>query len=228
MVPRQAALKIDRIGRADGAVGGELNGGALHKRARRHHDLGVIARHGPRDRRDIAVDRGRRLNAAAEGQHPLGAAKLDGLNDVVAALAAVRDDAEAHALIEIRREDRALERTGDDIRREEKALIHGRKQAEICADLLTKSGRGEPVGTALDTFRRAADIAADRGQAAAGIFDQAADDHVRADVRRLDRLDKFAVAVVHHADHVRLALLAERDDLADLRNGEGRARGVSL
>ena len=55
-----------------------------------------------------------------------------------------------------------------------------------------------------------------------------ADDHVRAHVRRLGPLNKFAVAVVDHAQNVRFALLAERDQLPDLRDGERRPCRVAL
>ena len=227
-MPRQAALEIDRVGFADGAVGGQLDGRALHERARRHHDLRVVARHGPRDGGHIAVDRGRRLNAAAEGQHPLRRAELDGLNDIVPRFRPVRHDAEAQPLIHIRGKNRALERPGNDVRGKEEALVQTGQQAEIRADLLSEAGGRETVGAALDAFRRAADIAADGGQSAAGVFDQAADDHVRAHVRRLDPLDKFAVAVVDHAQNVRPALLAECDQLPDLRDGERRPCRVAL
>ena len=85
-------------------------------------------------------------------------------------LRAVRNDAEAKALIEIGREDRALERRCDNGRGKEEALIQRRQQAEIRTDLLPKAGRGEAVGTALDKVRPAADVAADGSKAAAGVL----------------------------------------------------------
>ena len=84
------------------------------------------------------------------------------------------------------------------------------------------------VGAAVDTFPRAADVAADGGQTAAGVLDERADDHIRADVAGLNGLDKLAVAVVHHAEHVRLALFAKADQLADACDGERRTHGVAL
>ena len=58
--------------------------------------------------------------------------------------------------------------------------------------------------------------------------DEAADDHIRPDVRRLDALDELAVAVVHHDLDVRLDLLAEANQLPNLLHGEARAGGVAL
>ena len=71
MIPCQAALKIDGVGRADRTVGRELNGRALHERACRHDDLVLIAGHIRRDRVGIAVDRRGGLDALAEGDHTL-------------------------------------------------------------------------------------------------------------------------------------------------------------
>ena len=45
--PRQAALEIDGVGRANRAVSGKLNGGTLHERARRHDDLKMCIRDRP-------------------------------------------------------------------------------------------------------------------------------------------------------------------------------------
>ena len=140
----------------------------------------------------------------------------------------IRDARKAQLFVHIRGEYRALERAGDHRGREEEALIHGRKQAEIRADLLPQPRRGETVGAALDARRRAADIAADGRKPAAGVFDEAAHDHIRAHVGRLAALDKFAVAVIDHAQSVGLALLAKRDELPDLFHRKRRARGVAL
>ena len=155
-------------------------------------------------------------------------AKLDALDDVVARLRRVRDAAKAQPLVDVRREHRALERAGRHGRREEEALIKRRHEPEVRADLLPEAGGAQTEGAAVDQILTAADVAADGREPAAGVFDERAHDHVRAEVGRLDRLDELAVAVVDHADDVRVDALAERDQLADLRDRERRARGVAL
>ena len=145
-------------------------------------------------------------------------AELDALDDVVARLRCVRDAAEAEPLVDVCREHRALERAGRHGRREEEALIKRRHEPEVRTDLLPEAGGAQAEGAAVDQILPAADVAADGRKAAAGVFDERADDHVRAEVGRLDRLDEFAVAVVDHADDVRVDALAERDQLADLRD----------
>ena len=48
VIPGEAALEIDGVGRADGPVGGELDGAALHEGAGGHDDLGCRSRAWPR------------------------------------------------------------------------------------------------------------------------------------------------------------------------------------
>ena len=228
MIPSKPSLEIYRIGWANRSVGGELNRRPLHKRARGHDDLGVIPRHGPRHRGHVAVDGSRRLNALAERQHPLRASELNGLNDIVPRLRAARNDVETEPLIHVRRENRALERAGDDRGRKEEALIEAWKQAQIRADLLPQSGSRKPIRAALDTFLCSADIPTDGRKPATWVFDQAADDHVRAQIGRLDGFHKLAVAVIDHAGNARLDRLAERDELADFLHGVRRSCRVPL
>ena len=65
-------------------------------------------------------------------------------------------------------------------------------------------------------------------QTAARILNQRTDDHICADVARLDGFHKLAVAVIDHADDIGTDGLDERDQLADLLDGERRAGGVAL
>ena len=136
--------------------------------------------------------------------------------------------AEAQLFIAGGGEHRALHGGGCDGGGEEEALIQLGQQAQIGADLPAQAGGGQTAGTAVDEVGPAADIAAGGGQTAAGILDEAAYDHVRAHVGRLPQLGKLAVAVVHHADDIRLALLTEGDQLTDLIHGEAGAGGVAL
>ena len=125
-------------------------------------------------------------------------------------------------------EHRALTRAGDDVRREEEALIERGHQPEVRADLLPEPGRGEAVGAAVHALLRTGDVAADGRKTAAGVLDEAADDHVRADIARLDRLDELAVAVIDHDRDVGFDRAADGDGLADLRDRERRTRLVAL
>ena len=138
------------------------------------------------------------------------------------------DDREAKLFIARRDKHCALDRAGNDVGRKEETLVQRGHEAEVCADLLPEAGRGEAVGAAVDTFLRAADVAADRGKAAAGVFNKAADDHICAEIARLVRLDKFTVAVVDHDDNIGAQLLAEGNGLADGVDGDRRARAVAL
>ena len=228
MHPGEAALEIDGVGLANGAVGGELDGAALDECACGHDDLAVVAGHIPRHRGDVAVHRRGGLNALAEGAHRGLAAQLHGLNDVVTRLGGIGYAAEAELLVDVRGEDRALERAGDDGGGEEEALIQARHQAQIRTDLLAQTRGGEAVRAAVYARLRAADVAADGRKAAARILDQGADDHVRAEVTRLNDVHKLAVAIVHHADDVAADALDERDQLADLPDGERRTGCIAL
>ena len=136
--------------------------------------------------------------------------------------------AEAQLFIAGGGEHRALDGGGGDGGGQEEALIQLGQQTQIGADLPTQAGGGQAAGTAVDEVGPAADVAAGGGQTAAGVLDKATHDHVRAYVGRLPQLGELAVAVVHHADDVRLALLAEGDELADLLHGEAGAGGVAL
>ena len=228
MLVGQSALEIHDIWFSDRSVGAELDAAALHEGARRHDDLAVVPGHRPRDGIDIAVHGRGGLNALAERDHALSGAELHRLNDIVAALRGVRHAPEAQPLIEIRREDRALERARRDGRGEEEALIQRGHESQIRADLLPQSRGAQTVGAALHEIGAAADIAADGREPAAGVFDERAHDQIRPHVRGLDALDELAVAVVHHADDVGLCALAERDQLPDLLHRKRRARGVAL
>ena len=65
--PGQAALEIDRIGRADGTIGGKLNGAALDEGTGGHNYLILVAGHVPGEGVGIGIHRGGGLNPLAEG-----------------------------------------------------------------------------------------------------------------------------------------------------------------
>src|SRR5699024_3143763 len=99
---------------------------------------------------------------------------------------------------------------------------------QIGPHLLAQARGGEAVGAPVHAGPGAADVPADGGQPAAGVFDETAYSHVRPHVGGLDDIHKLTVAVVHHADHVGLYGFAEPDQLPDLLHGEGGAGGVAL
>ena len=181
MKPGKPSLEIDRVGRADRTVGGELDRGALYERAGRHDHVAVVAGHRPGLGDGVAVDRSGRLDAAAEGDDRLGRAELDRLDDIVAFLFAVRDRFEAERLIETGGENRALERAGNNRRREEETLIERGQNAEVRPDLPAETGRAEAAGAKLDIRFFSADVAADRRKTAAGVFDQRTDRQIGAE-----------------------------------------------
>ena len=146
----------------------------------------------------------------------------------MAAFLRAGDAAEAQGFIQAGGENRALFRACHHRWGEEEALIQRRHQSQVRADLLPQTGGGKPIGAAVNALFRAADIAADGGKAAAGVFNQAAHGHVRAYVGGFDGFHKLAVAVVHHDGNAGLDIFAEGNQLADLPDGEGGAGGVAL
>ena len=72
---------------------------------------------------------------------------------------------------------------------------------------------------------RAADIPARGRKSPAGVFDEAADAHIRAEVRGFRLLRKFAVAVIHHQSMRSEVLLCSSaaSGAKSLGNSVGRA-----
>ena len=146
----------------------------------------------------------------------------------MAAFRGARNTAEAQGLIQIRGKNGAFLRSGYHGRSQEEPLVQGGHQAQIRAHLLSQSGGGESESTAADAPSCAADVAADRSKAAAGIFNQASHGHIRTHIRGLHGFHKLTVAVVHHHQHIRLYALAEGDQLPNLLYGKGGPCGVAL
>ena len=157
-----------------------------------------------------------------------GAAQGHRLDDVVAALRGVGDAGEAQLLIDVGGKDSALQSAGHHRGGQEQPLVQGGHQPQVGAHLLAQARGGEPVGAPVHALLGAADVAADGGKAAAGVFDEAAHHHVGPQIRRAPGLHELAVAVVHHDFHVRLDPLAEGDQFPDLPDREGGAGGVAL
>ena len=113
------------------------------------------------------------------------------------------------------------------MRREKQALIQQAVLSHRAAALAADARRGQFVRGVLHQIRTARDIAAGRGQAAARVFDQRAGNQIRADLGRLDLLDKLAIAVVHQDCSLRIGLPHSRADLPDLCAGQGFAHRIA-
>ena len=133
MVPGDASLEENGVGRAQGAVRRKLNGGALDKGAGCHNHLIVVPGHGPGLRGHKAVHRCGHLNALAEGLQPFRAVQVDGLDDVVPGRSRRRVDGKAQPLIEAGGKNGTLLRPGGDRGGQEEALVEGRVHAQSLA-----------------------------------------------------------------------------------------------
>ena len=176
----------------------------------------------------MAVHRRRGLNALTEGDDPLRRAEGDCLNDVVSALAAGRNHRKAKALKQIGRKDRPLQGGRRYGGRKEQSLIKILQNAQRRSHLLSQSRRGEAVRRIFHTFSFPGNVSADGGQPSAGILDQGPHHHVGAYIAGFFGLHEFPIAVVHHADHVRLNPLDEGDKLSDSVHGKGGTGLVAL
>ena len=107
-------------------------------------------------------------------------------------------------------------------------MVERRHQPQVGTYLLPQSWGGEAVGTAFHALPGAADITSDGSKATAGILDEAPYHHIGPQVRRLQRLHKLTITVIHHHLYIRLHLLTKGDYLPDLSDGKGRASGIAL
>ena len=106
--PLEIANNMKKAGGFIPGIRPQLNGRSLYKSTCRHDDIAVIARHCPRFRRYIAVDRCRRLNSLTECNQCIRIVECDRLNDIVTALTSVRNNLKSKFFVNICREDRTL------------------------------------------------------------------------------------------------------------------------
>ena len=185
MIPGQAALEIDRIRRLDRAIGTQLDGGALYKGTCRHDDL--CCRIPAYPTVPVSHSCPPALPPGCPSQNaimPSGVSKGHCLNDVVTALRSVRNN-------------RQIQDFHTHLRQRSRLLmllpprsVHGTSPdrrtgftPRACAYFFSKSRRRKAVRRILDALFLSDNVAADRCQSAARIFNQGADDHIRADVR---------------------------------------------
>ena len=121
----------------------------------------------------------------------------------------VGNTTEAKRLIEICRKNCAFFGTGYNRRGHKEALIQAKHQAQIGAYLLSKARGAETVCASIYTGLCAADISSDGRQAATGVFDQTANDHIRTHIGGLDGFHEFTIAIIYHDDHIRFDLLTK-------------------
>ena len=101
---------------------------------------------------------------------------------VMAAFCGVGNAGKAQLFIDVGGKYGALQRAGHHRGGQEQSLIEGGHQTQVCADLLPQTGGGQPVSAPLHALLGAADVAADGGQAAPGILNEAPHDHVCSQV----------------------------------------------
>ena len=113
------------------------------------------------------------------------------------------------------------------MRRHEQTLKQQTVLPHCAAAFTADAGRGQLVGCVFDEISAAGDIAARGGKTAAGVFDERTGDDICADLRGLDFLGEFSVAVIDHNGSARVDLTHNLADLADLLDGKRLAHGVA-
>ena len=218
MIPCDSTLEVNRIWRFDRTVRTQFNGRTLDESSGCHNDIAVISRHGPWFRIDKTVNRGCGLNALTEFDHTFRCAKNDSLNNIMTALVSVRNDFKTKSFVNISRKNGTLQCTGNDLRGKEKSLIKGLIDAETGTEFFSESGSCQAESCPLHAFFFADDIASDRCQTAARIFDERTDTHICSNIGRFNFFHKFTIAVVYHTDDIRFDGFDKTDQFSDALN----------
>ena len=113
------------------------------------------------------------------------------------------------------------------MRRHEQTLIQQAVLTHRTAAFAADAGCRQLVRGVLDQIGTACNLAASRSQTAARVLDERACNDVRTDLRRLDLLGEFAVAVIDHDGRSRVDLAHGLADFADLLNGKRLADAVA-
>ena len=178
----------------------------MDKRARSHDYLVVISRHIPRIRHDVAVDRRRRLYAANELDKFVFGVEFYASYYIVAFHAGIRQRFVAQIVVNLPKQYASFYGVFDGNRRHKKPLIKRQITAEITSDFVSYRRRRETIRNLADNFGFSRKICACGRDSAACVFDQTADDKVRADVCRFKIIDKLAVTVVDGNDNILIFL----------------------
>ena len=113
------------------------------------------------------------------------------------------------------------------VRRKEEAFKERTIGSGVGAHLVPEAGDGELVCAALDEVFSAADVGAGRCESAAGILDERAGSDVCAKLDRFLFVCKFAVAVIHEANGLRVLCFDDVNDLLDVFREEGVPEAVT-
>ena len=203
MLIGERTLHIGDEGLAHGCIGGELDGSAGYEGAGRHDNGVLVTGHIPGLGGDKAVNGRRILNAAAQRAQALGRAHFDGLDDIGTGGVISRGGFHPQLFKHTRGQHGGFERLRYGVRRHEQALIEGLIGRSVAAHFAADTRGSQARFDAGNGFGCAYDIAARRSQTAADIFDEAANDDVRAQMRGLMIAHECTVAVVHHDADIR-------------------------
>ena len=113
------------------------------------------------------------------------------------------------------------------VRRKEEAFKERTIGSCVGTHLVPEAGDSELVRAALDEVFSAADVGAGRCESAAGILDERAGGDVCAKLDRFLFVCKFAVAVIHEANGLRVLCFDDVNDLLDVFREEGVSEAVT-
>ena len=164
----------------------------------------------------IAVHRAECLNPLTKAHQRFGAACLKAGNDIVVRLVIQRHRRfvqQAQQALCIHSGFQCLAHGAGGGIQAQKHFAHGFQRA---ADLTPGAGGRIAVAAFFHQIAAARNIAAGGGNAAAGVFDKAARDQIRAHCQGLTGLGKLAVAVVHKHHNIGVGSLGGFYHLLDL------------
>ena len=113
------------------------------------------------------------------------------------------------------------------VRRKEEAFKERTIGSCVGAHLVPEAGDSELVRAALDEVFSAADVGTGRCESAAGILDERAGSDICAKLDRFLFVCKFAVAVIHEANGLRVLCFDDVNDLLDVFREEGVSEAVT-
>ena len=221
-----AALGVQHIGLAQGAIGGELTGAAIDEGAARHHQLAGVAGHRCRHRIEVAAHRRTGLESAAHRLERFGVADPHRLDHITAQ----RPQAGVHGITEPsehrRHQVAAQQRFANHLRCQKQALEQQAVQVEAGAALTADARCRKPAAGLLHQLSTASHITAGGGDRAAQVLDQRAGHQIHPQGGGLLQLHQFAVAVIHEHHAIRLDRLDPLHQPADPLHTQRRPPAV--
>ena len=227
MFEGESTLEVHDIRRTDRTVSRHFDRGALYEGAGCHEDGIDVAGHRAWHRGRIGVDRRPALDGFGESAHVFFAVQSDRRDEVGAKMPRLRRHGKAELLEDGGAEFRCHHGLTGHVRRKEEAFKERTIGSGVGAHLVPKAGDGELVCAALDEVFSAADVGAGRCESAAGILDKGAGGDVCAELDRFLFVCKFAVAVIHEANGLRVLCFDDVDDLLDVVREEGVSEAVT-